>query len=244
MLARFAGDGNQASESAEASVRLYEREDRDDPAGLAFALFQRAAAEVNFAAEWPSAKSDLERGVDCSSRAGDRVVMGLCLNMLGVMAWIRGDFGTAEARFLEALATGRALGSSYLIILYLANLSSVRTEVGRWSDATLLTREATELAQASKNRHFAPGCVIAAARILAAAGDVPNAWRLFGAAKGMWAQIGEIPSLEDIDGVARQLELCSVDGSAEEYARLQDDGAKLGFDVAIAETLMALRRFT
>ena len=61
MLARFAGEGPKALAHAEASVALYEQLREADPSGLAFALFQRAAAETSFAGSRTRAVQDLER---------------------------------------------------------------------------------------------------------------------------------------------------------------------------------------
>ena len=117
--------------------------------------------------------------------------------------------------------------SPYLLILYLSNLASVHADRGRWSESVALDREALELIQASGNRHFAPGGVLIAARILAASGDLPAAWRLAGAAFGMWAQIGEAPPFEEVEWIERHLTSLGDDSGREDYARLQADGRSL-----------------
>ena len=197
MLARFAGDSTRALQDAERSVSLYEQADPNDPSGLAFALFQRDYAAVSFTAERTAPRQDLERGVELSKRVGDHVVRGICLNMLSRFDLSDGNLDAAVARLVEALSTARMSQSPYLLILYLANLASVHADQGRWSESVARDREALELIQSSGNRHFAPGGVLIAARILAASGDWPAAWRLAGAAFGMWSQIGESPSSED-----------------------------------------------
>ena len=167
MLARFAGDATRALQDAERSVSLYEQADPDNHSGLAFALFQRAGAAVSFTAERTAPRQDLERGVDLSERADDHVMRGICLNMLSRLDLLDGNRDAAEARLVEALSTGRMSQSPYLLILYLANLASVHADRGRWSESVALDREALGLIQEeSGNRHFAPGGVLIAARIL------------------------------------------------------------------------------
>ena len=143
---------------------------------------------------------------------------------------------------MEALSTARMSQSPYLLILYLSNLASVHADRGRWSESVALDREALELIQASGNRHFAPGGVLIAARILAASGDLPSAWRLAGAALGMWGQIGEAPPFEDVEWIERHFRSLGDDSGREDYARLQADGRSLSFDAAIIEALGALQR--
>ena len=167
---------------------------------------------------------------------------GICLNMLSGLDLSDGNLDAAEARLVEALSTARMSQSPYLLILYLSNLASVHADRGRWSECVALDREALELIQASGNRHFAPGGVLIAARILAASGDLPAAWRLAGAALGMWAQVGELPPSEDVQWMERQLTLPAEASGREEYARQQAEGRALTFDAAIAEALRALQR--
>ena len=112
---------------------------------------------------------------------------------------------------------------------------------GRWSESVALDREALELIQASGNRHFAPGGVLIAARILAASGDLPAARRLAGAALGMWAQVGEAPPLEDVEWIERHLTASGEDSGREGYARLEAEGRALTFDAAIVEAVRALQ---
>ena len=242
MLARFAGDSTRALHDAERSVSLYEQADPDNHSGLAFALFQRAGAAVSFTTERTVPRQDLERGVDLSKRADDYVMRGICLNMLSRLDLSDGNLDAAEARLVEALSTARMSQSPYLLILYLANLASVHADRGRWSESVVLDREALELIQASGNRHFAPGGVLIAARILAASGDLPAAWRLAGAALGMWAQIGEAPSPEDVEWIERQFTASGADSEREDCARLQAEGKALPFEAAIVEAVRALQR--
>ena len=250
MLARFAGDATNALADAAAGVSLYERLDDADPAGLAFALFQRAAARVTFVAADALARHDLERGVDLSRRADDRMMLGICLNMLGILA-LRGaantdgpsrDVRDAESRFLEALTTARALRSPYLQILYLQNLASLYSDDGRWSQSIELNREALELVRRSGNRHFAPESVLGTARVLGGLGRVRNAWRLFGAAIGMWAQIGEALPTDDVTNTERELASRDVQPGNDDRARVQAEGRTLEFDAAVDEALAALRQ--
>jgi len=242
MLARFAGDSTRALQDAENSVSLYEQADPNNASGLAFALFQRAGAVISFTAERTAPRQDLERGVDLSKRVDDHVMRGICLNMLSGLDLSDGKLDAAEARLVEALSTARMSQSPYLLILYLINLASVHADRGRWSESVALDREAFELIQASGNRHFAPGGVLIAARILAGSGDWPAAWRLAGAALGMWAQIGEAPPLEDVEWIERHLTSLGEGSAREDSAKLQAEGRTLSFDAAIVEALVALQR--
>ena len=123
MLARFAGEGSQALSDAAASVALYEQLREADASGLAFALFQRAAAETSFSGSHTRAVQDLERGVELSRNAVDRTMLGICLNMLGGFDLSDGVLDGAVARSAEALSTARMSQMPYLLILYPANLA-------------------------------------------------------------------------------------------------------------------------
>jgi tetratricopeptide (TPR) repeat protein len=241
MFARFAGDSTQALGDAERSVALYRRLDRPDPSGLAFALFQRAGAAISFTPERAMPRQDLESGIELSIAANDEVMKGICLNMLSGLDLADGSIEAAEARLVEALSTARTTQSPYLLILYLANLASVRVDRGRWLESVALEREAIDLVQRSGNRHFAPLCVLVAARILAASGDLSSAYHLSGAAFGMWATVGERPAVHDTEWLDR-LSVPADDSRREEYARLKEEGRTLAFDAAIAEALRALQQ--
>ncbi len=249
MLARFAGEHDRALTDAQASVSLYEAMQGADAADLAFALFQRATARVNFAGEVALARQDLERGVDLSQRVGSRTVLGVCLNMLGIIA--RGsanadgasrDLASAESRLLEALTTARALKSPYLQILYLQNLATVYADSGRWSQSLELSREALELVRQSGNRHFAPASVLGTARVLGGLGHMRDAWRLFGAAISMWPQIGEAAPSDEVTETERELASPGAQNGGEDDARFQTEGRTLSFDAAVDEALAALGR--
>ena len=103
-------------------------------------------------------------------------------------------------------------------------------------------REALEFVKASGNRHFAPACVLLSGRILAASGDLTGAWRLFGAALGMWARIGETPPIDDVGWAERELTSRAAKQDHIDYARFQTEGRALTFDAAVVETLNALQR--
>ena len=104
-----------------------------------------------------------------------------------------------------------------------------------------MNKEALELVRQSGNRHFAPGTVMLTSRILAGLGRARGAWRLRGASLGMWAQIGETPPPEEMDGMERDFASLSAQPESEDRARCQAEGRTLGFDVAVDEALDALR---
>jgi hypothetical protein len=241
MFARFSGDGPRAIADADASIAMHERLSVIDSSGLAFALFQRFAAGASFAGEGLGT-SHVERAAELARQTGDKAVLSICLNSVGLAAQRAHDFAAAESRFVEALSFARALGSPYLQILYLCNLVSVYAEQGRWAEAVPSAIGAITLVQSSGNRHFAPGAVLVAARCLAGLGDLTAGVRFLGAAVAMWAEIGEKDQVEDVELAERQLASLGVSPRSDEYVASFDEGGHLAFDAALAEALAALKR--
>ena len=244
MLARFAGDGPQALADAEASLAMFDDLGEVDAAGFAFALFQRAAAMTTFTSERARPMQDLERGAELSRRTGNRMMLGINLNMLGAIAVEARDLVAAEARFAEALSTGRGVGSPYLLTLYQQNLAYVCAICDRWAESVELCGEALELVRTSGNRHFAPASVLITARLLGARGHLRDAWRLFGAAIGMWAQTGELVPADETQETEHYLRSLGANPATpdKDYARVQAEGKTLAFDAAVTEAIAALQR--
>jgi tetratricopeptide (TPR) repeat protein len=239
MLARFAGDHDQARDDAAASVSLHEALGRDN-GGLAFALFQRGTARTMVPGQdlGPS-RDDFQRGVETARRAGDPLTQSFCFNLLGVIALRQGDHGAAESHFREALALSADRDSPYFQILYESNLADTYAHQGRWDAALRAMLRTTRLTQRSHNRHFAPNTVQTTAVVLAGLGDLATATRLFGAVPAMYAQIGEAL---DVDADGRRIEASGARPDTEEYRRLYAEGARLGFDQAVSEAVAALER--
>ncbi|HEU4764976.1 MAG TPA: protein kinase [Candidatus Eisenbacteria bacterium] len=239
MLARFAGDQDQAQADAAASVSLHEALGRDN-GGLAFALFQRGTARTMVPGQdlGPS-RDDFQRGVETARRAGDPLTQSFCFNLLGVIALRQGDHGAAESHFREALALSADRDSPYFQILYESNLADTYAHQGRWDAALRAMLRTTRLTQRSHNRHFAPNTVQTTAVVLAGLGDLATATRLFGAVPAMYAQIGEAL---DVDADGRRIEASGARPDTEEYRRLYAEGARLGFDQAVSEAVAALER--
>ena len=237
MLARFAGDHDQALADASASVSLHETLDRD-PSGLAFALFQRGTARTMISGmDLGASGDDFQLGVEAARRAGDRLTQSFCFNLLGVLA--QDDGAASEVHFRKAIDLSADWKSPYFQILYESNLADSYAHQGRWNEALRAMLRTARLTQKSNNRHFGPNVVLTAAVVLAGLGDLDTATRLFGAVPGMYAQIGEAL---DVARDGRRIEASGARPDSDEYRRLYAEGARLGFDEALSEAVTALER--
>ena len=241
MCARFAGDGAAALADAEAAVALIEPLQEDRRKGLPFALFQRAITRMIAGADGSVVTADLERCEELSRPAGDRLALGVALNLAALLAQSEGDLARAEILLTEALETARSLRSPYLQILYQGNLSGVYADGKRWIDAVAALQEALALVRRTGNRHFGTGVLLITARILVGVGQVGDAMRLAAAAGRLSAEIGEMPPPDEVKGLDRELHAAGIDPADEAHAAFRDAGLTLSFEAAIDEAARGLQ---
>ena len=241
MCARFAGDGAAALTDAEAAVALIEPLQEERRTVLPFALFQRAITRMIAGADGSVVTADLERCEKLSRPAGDRLALGVALNLAALLSQSDGDLARAEILLTEALETARSLRSPYLQILYQGNLSGVHADGKRWIDAVAMLQEALDLVRRTGNRHFGTGALLLTARILLGVGQVADAMRLAAAAGRLSAEIGEAPPPDEVKGLERDLDAAGIDAADEAYAAFRGAGLTLSFEAAIDEAARGLQ---
>jgi tetratricopeptide (TPR) repeat protein len=176
-----------------------------------------------------------------SRPAGDRLALGVALNLAALLSQSDGDLARAEILLTEALETARSLRSPYLQILYQGNLSGVHADGKRWIDAVAMLQEALDLVRRTGNRHFGTGALLLTARILLGVGQVADAMRLAAAAGRLSAEIGEAPPPDEVKGLERDLDAAGIDAADEAYAAFRGAGLTLSFEAAIDEAARGLQ---
>lgn len=97
--------------------------------------------------DYSAAQMYMEQALELASKAGDRLVAGMALNMLGVIASERGDLASASKRFTESLAVAHELDDMYGVASLTNNLAELDYQRGDFDRAATGYEAALALAR-------------------------------------------------------------------------------------------------
>jgi predicted ATPase len=158
------------------------------------------------------------------SLADPRNVANALVN-LGRSELLRGNLARASALIDEGLAVASEISDTWGVSLAKATLGNLALRGGAEAVAHGLLHEALALARERGDKSVGAECLTALAALAATTGDVPRAARLAGAAEGLRAQMGVVPSPVERDLVERHL---STVGDAADAERAR------GFELGLA----------
>ncbi len=201
------------------------REQLADQAGVG-ALLSNLAIVAEYEGDYAEAGSLGERALAVRRELGDRWAIGISQNNLGMLATLRGDPGEAKERFAESMALHREVGDTWMVALGHHNLGNAHRDLGEHAEA-----HATYLEALAAYRGFGDEWALAvlyedAALLLAAAGELEDAWRLVGASDHLHERIGS-PRTPD---VSTRLEERLLAMSSSEAAERLAEGRSWGVD--------------
>ncbi|HYK54660.1 MAG TPA: tetratricopeptide repeat protein, partial [Candidatus Eremiobacteraceae bacterium] len=144
--ARFM-QGEPMRESAERSIRLYERV--GDVRGAAYALRMLAYSLLQVG-ESDEANRVIERAVVAFRTRGDKVGIASCLGLLGVSAYAQGDLASGRRHYIQAVAACRELGDELATADVLGNFGELEFADGHPERALRLVTESLEITSRGK----------------------------------------------------------------------------------------------
>jgi predicted ATPase len=225
---------------------MLERVDQLDPATHSRALRQLGSF-LSMQDRPDEARRALEQAVARGREANAPDVLVHALNNHAGAAFQRGDFETARAAWVEALAIHRTRGGDVDLGRLLANLSNLDNEVGNYHEAATHAEEAIAFARRGRNELVLLYALSSAGMAYLSVGEVLRAAPLFTEALVRNQRLGDrltiLDTLEDVVGVITAVgppETAARVAGATHAARLRV-GSRRSFDdlVHAYETTLA-----
>ena len=171
-------------------------------------------------------------------RLGDLGLAAGALNILGVVAYIRGDDAAAARRFAEGLALARRHGDPFQEVGLLGDLAHVSLLTENLPVAVECAHEALAAEEARGNRFSAAWCVACLAGVAAKTGDAERAALLFGAAEAVREDLGAPWRPSVTTRYAPILAGLRAELGEGRYARARECGRALPLEEAVAEAVL------
>ena len=172
------------------------------------------------------------RAVDLARTSGDRWVLAVALNNLGVVCQETGNDRAAKAAFEESYALGREIGDSARMALPLANLAEMAIAVSDLARADVLAQEALQLANALGDRKHAAGALAIQGWVALARRSLREAAKRFGQSLELLRDLGHaqtsVPILFGLAGIS------AASGDMSRAARLE--AAAIQFETILGHT--------
>jgi predicted ATPase/DNA-binding SARP family transcriptional activator len=137
-----------------------------------------------------AARSFYQEALQEYQRMNLKLAVMVVTEMIAVLDYAAGDYGTARARFEETLAYFRDTGDKFHISLSLCGLGSTRIKTGDDEEAARLLRESLLLIQGMQTDRYGSMGLVAWAAILRARGDLVSAAILLGATESEANRLG------------------------------------------------------
>jgi predicted ATPase/DNA-binding XRE family transcriptional regulator len=235
-MAVWLGYGVGAIDLLEESLAL--SREANDPQATALALLWLAGA---LAGQWELDRAEalateaLARWQAMPDRGQSRI--GDALYILGYIASLRGDQAAAEARFLEALDWGRALGADLFAAVVLEALGTCVREQGNPHHAANLFAESLTIVRAGEDPLLVINCVKSLGAVAAVTDRPEQAARLFGASEALRERQGLVLEPTERSRLERAIAPARAGLSEAKFAAAWADGRALPMAQAIAEAL-------
>ena len=168
---------------------------------------------------------------------GDRWNTGRHLVVLGLIAWMRGDYAASHAFFRETLEISRALADEWHIGMTLANLGFVTRRDGDCKEAGALHREGLPLCQRLGDRRGVAWHLVSMAGIEVDKARADRAARLLGAAAAVLEALGSPlppPQQREYDRTQEQTQALLGERT---FATLFAQGRAMSLEQAVAYAL-------
>jgi tetratricopeptide (TPR) repeat protein/TolB-like protein len=188
----------------------------------------REAYALNRLGEVARATAAAEEAREIYAEAGDRAALGGTLNMIGIVAWDRGDLEKARTNFDEALNIRRQVGHRSGVAASLHNLGGVHAEQGDLDGARRSLEEALATNQDLGNRRGMAVDSMDLAYVLEARADLTEAKKLAARGFALATEVGDKTGAADAE-----TRLAEV---------LRDEGDLAGAEARCREALPVLRQ--